>query len=41
MCQIKKVDIIFKDMIIRKSGINGEGEAVAESSICRDFRLPA
>lgn len=36
---IKKVEIIGKDMIIRKRGINEQGEAVAGSSICTGFRL--
>lgn len=40
-CCIKKVEIIFKDMIIRESGINGEGKAVVGSSIYSGFRLSA
>lgn len=28
-CCIKRVEIIFKGMTVRKSGANGEGKAVA------------
>lgn len=41
MCHIKKVEIIFKDTIIRIRGINEEVEAVVGPSICRGFRLSA
>lgn len=41
MYHIKKGEIMFKDMIIRKSSINGEVEAVTGLRLCRGVRLSA